>query len=79
MSTLHVRNVPAEIYEDLRRVAASRRTSISAEAIRILRRAMRVDRAGVRELLDEVDADRPVARRGAPSAASLIREDRDAR
>ena len=49
------------------------------EAIRLLRRALRTDTAKVRALLDEIESRRPVARRGSPSAAELIRRDRDAR
>ena len=79
MSTLHVRNVPPEIYASLRRRARERKSSISVETIRLLARALRVDRPGVRELLEEIESDRPVARRRTPSAAALIREDRTRR
>lgn len=79
MATLHVRGVPEETYEALRDRAAENRTSISREAIRLLERALRTDRAGVEELLDEIESSRVTARRGAPSAAELIRADRDGR
>ncbi|OGK79876.1 MAG: hypothetical protein A2X50_07430 [Candidatus Rokubacteria bacterium GWF2_70_14] len=79
MSTLHVRQVPEDTYEALRRLAAERKSSIRVEAIRLLRRALRTDTAKVRALLDEIESRRPVARRGSPSAAELIRRDRDAR
>ena len=79
MATLHVRNVPDGTYEALRERAGERRTSISAEAIRLIERGLRTDRLGVEEVLARVEATRPKARPGAPSAAELIREDRDAR
>jgi len=79
MATLHVRNVPDDTYEALRRLAAERNSSIAIEAVRLLRRALRTDRAGVRALLDEIDARRPAVRRETPTAADLIRRDRDAR
>lgn len=79
MATLHVRNVPKETYEALRRLALERRSTIGAEAIRLLGRALKNDSARVRVLLDEIEARRPVARRGSPAAAELIRRDRDAR
>ena len=79
MATLHVRNVPERTYEALRERAGERRTSISAEAIRLIERGLRTDRLGVEEVLARVEATRPKARPGAPSAAELIREDRDAR
>lgn len=79
MATLHVRNVPDRTYDALRQSAEERRTSISAEAIRLIERALRTDRARVNELLAEIEGTRVTARPGAPSAAELIRRDRDER
>jgi plasmid stability protein len=79
VSTLHVRNVPEPIHRALRKRARERRSSVSAETIRLLGRALRVDRPGIRELLDTIERTRPLARKGAPAAADLIREDRDRR
>ncbi len=79
MATLHVRNVPEETYEALRGRASERRTSISAEAIRLIERGLSTDRLGVEKILDRVEAMRVRARPGAPSAAELIRQDRDER
>jgi len=79
MATLHVRNVPDPTYEALREQAAEHRTSISAEAVRLIERGLRTDRLRVEELLTRIEATRPRARPGAPSAAELIRRDRDAR
>jgi plasmid stability protein len=79
MSTLHVRNVPTEVYEAVRERAAERNTSVSAETIRLLRRALRTDRLAVRSLLDEIEANRPLVIAGTFSAGELIREDRDRR
>lgn len=80
MPTLYVRDVPAELYERLRREAASARRSLSAETIELLRRGLS-PAAGVslEQLLR--DADRIRARHplpaGSPGAAELIREDRE--
>lgn len=79
MATLHVRNVPDPTYDALRERASERRTSISAEAIRLIERGLRTDRLGVEKLLVRIEATRAKARPGAPSAAELIRQDRDAR
>lgn len=79
MATLHVRNVPDPTYEALRERAAEHRTSISAEAVRLIERALRTDRAGVNRLLAEIETTRIEARPGAPAAADLIRRDRDER
>jgi plasmid stability protein len=80
MNTLHVRQVPDDVYEALKARAKERDTSISSETIRLLRRALAIDRAGVRELLDEIEAARPrLASRGALSVAGIVRRDRDTR
>jgi len=80
MPTLYVRNVPSELYEQLRHEAAAARRSLGAEAIELLRRSLRA-RSGIS--LDQFleDADRIRAKHslpaGSPTAAELIREDRD--
>ena len=76
MSTLYVRNVPDDVYEALRARAEERRSSISAEAIRLLRHALRIDHSGVRELLEEIDRTRPVPSGPPLSAAELLHEGR---
>ena len=79
MATLHVRNFPDSTYEALRERADERRTSISAEAVRLIERALRTDNPHIAEVLAQIEAERPRARPGAPSAAELIRRDRDER
>ncbi len=79
MATLHVRDVPDSTYEALRERAAERRTSISSEAVRLIERGLRTDRTRVNELLAQIEASRVTAVRGTPSAAELIRRDRDER
>lgn len=79
MATLHVRNVPDSTYSALREQATEHRTSISAEAIRLIERGLRTDLTRVKELLARIEASRVVAGQGAPGAAELIRQDRDER
>ena len=79
MATLHVRNVPDSTYEALRERASEHNSSISAEAIRLIERALRTDRGRILELLAQVETSRVKARPGAPNAAELIRQDRDER
>ncbi|MFI5308921.1 MAG: hypothetical protein ACHQ53_16300 [Polyangiales bacterium] len=79
MSTLYVRDVPDDVYEAIRRLTDERKTSISSEAVRLLRRALQHERAGVVDLLDEIEADRPRARRSRTSGAALVRHERDSR
>lgn len=80
MNTLHVRQVPDDLYEALKQWSRERDTSISSETIRLLRLALAIDRAGVRELLDEIESARPAPAYGkSVSAARLIRRDRETR
>jgi plasmid stability protein len=81
MATLYVRDVPAELYEQLRREAASARRSLSAETIELLRRSLAPNLSGVSLEQFLENADRIRGHRslpaGSPSAAELIREDRE--
>lgn len=80
MPTLYVRDVPSELYERLRREAATARRSIGAEAIELLSREL-APRSGIslQQLLEGADRIRAenALRAGSPTAAELIREDRD--
>jgi plasmid stability protein len=80
MPTLYVRDVPSELYERLRREAASARRSLSAETIELLRRSLAPAHGiSLEQLLQ--GADRIRAQHslppGSPTAAELIREDRE--
>ncbi len=77
MATLHVRGVPDELYEALHERASERHSSITAETIRLLRRALALERPGQAALLDAIRSEREQVAPGTPSAAELIREDRD--
>lgn len=79
MSTLHVRDVPEDLYGALRQLAEERNSTLSAETIRLLARSLRTDRPETRALLREIESNRPVARGRRRTAAELIREDRDSR
>ena len=80
MPTLYVRDVPSELYERLRREAAAARRSLSAETIELLRRSLSPRRGvSLEQLLqgaDRIRAEHPLPT-GAPTAAELIREDRE--
>ncbi|HEX9823793.1 MAG TPA: hypothetical protein VGB51_05285 [Actinomycetota bacterium] len=79
MATLHARGVPDDLYDALAERARDNDSSITAETIRLLRRALSFERPGQAALIEEIIADRPTLRPGAPSAAELIRSDRDER
>jgi plasmid stability protein len=80
VATLHVRNVPDDLYAALRKRAERENRSINAEAIAILRRAL-----SRRRDADDVLADlRELRHRlrwpeGSPPPEELIRRDRDVR
>lgn len=78
MATLHVRNVPDEIYAALRARAEREGRSINAETIVVLRDALR---PAADDLLEQIRSLR--ARTTLPTGAfapeRIIREDRDAR
>ena len=77
MATLHVRGVPDDLYAQLSERASERGSSITSETIRLLRRALSLERPGQADLLDAIRAEREHVRDGTPSAADLIRDDRD--
>ena len=84
MATLYVRDMPEELYEQLKRRAAGEGRSINQEAIRLLRLALLSERpkpdSEFHVWLDWVTEQRERwAKEGRkfPDSGSLIREDRD--
>ncbi|HEX9891772.1 MAG TPA: hypothetical protein VGB28_06880, partial [Actinomycetota bacterium] len=69
------------LYDELNERAREHRTSVTKEAIRLLRRALDLERRarGHGDLIDAIIAERTPMKPGSPSAAELIREDRDSR
>jgi plasmid stability protein len=80
MATLHVRNVPDELYGALRARAEREGRSISAETIAILRRAV-VSRLDPEDLIEDLRRFRARVQLppDAPPPEQIIREARDAR
>ena len=79
MATLHVRNVPEEIYQRLCEKAKASRRSLSDEVLVLLRDSLKSGKPSQRELLDEIQRQPPFrpADIGAPDSTTLLREDRD--
>ena len=78
MPTLHVRNVPDELYERIRARAQSQGRSITSEVIHLLQRALSQDRGDQEEILSGIQRRRffrPTAA-NAPDSTTLLREDR---
>lgn len=77
MRSLHVRNIPDELYVALRESSTEEGRSLSAQVVAILRRNLAdrlVDRAGV---AGRVSERRAAAGRMRAPGARLVREDRD--
>jgi len=79
MAILHVRNVPPELYERLKQLAAEQHRSLSAEVIGILEEGVAArDRAALME--DVLESLAAIRKRVGPVprgyAADLIRESR---
>ncbi len=87
MATLHVQNVPEDLYAQLQQLAAAQNRSISAQIITILESALPTPaiqtqdktRQNVAKILDDIRRrrERRPADLGLPDSTSLIREDRD--
>jgi plasmid stability protein len=78
MAILHVRNVPDELYESIRRQAQTQNRSISAEVIVLLQRALAGSDRSQDEILSGIRRRRfynPLEA-GAPPSTTLLREDR---
>jgi plasmid stability protein len=76
MATLHVRGVPDDLYRKLAERAKERRSSITSETIRLLRKGLELEGSDRAALIETIIANRVPLRPGAPSAVELIREDR---
>lgn len=81
MATLHVRNVPDELYNRIQELAEQHRRSLSAQILTMLDRALEEEsaRQNQAELLASIRARRianPLPD-GAPNTLTMLREDRD--
>ena len=79
MPTLHVRNVPEELYQQIRTQAAAKNRSISAEVIVLLQRSIIEEAREQSEVLAGIRRRRffRPAQAGAPDTLTLLREDRE--
>ncbi|MCL5103213.1 MAG: hypothetical protein M1133_03735 [Armatimonadetes bacterium] len=80
MATLHVRNIPNEIYQAIQALASKEQRSLSAEVVILLERA--IEQATLQdqrlEVLESISKRRRSFRQpeGTPSSLELLREDR---
>ncbi len=80
MATLHVRNVPDQLYKRISKLAEEENRSVTAEVIRLLNQGVRA-REARRDAADVIDRIRRRAQkvelpRGWTDSADLVREDR---
>lgn len=82
MAILHVRNVPDEIYEHLKKRAREEKRSLGAEVLTLIERGLDAERrtTGPRqrslgEILEEMRRDRENRRWDGVDSVQLIRED----
>jgi|SRR3954463_14514978 plasmid stability protein len=72
MATLHVRNVPDDLYERLRAAAEADGRSIGGQAIALIGRGLRVREEERRNLEQALESGSPFKRRFARSAKELV-------
>ena len=79
MPTLHVRNVPEQLYERIREQAEQQNRSMSAEVIVLLNKALAQEELSQAELLAKIRRRRffRPADQGAPTSTTLLRQDRE--
>ena len=78
MPTLHVRNVPSELYERLKRMAKEQNRSLSAQVIVLLKQAVEREARPQAEVIASIRRRRRFqpAAAGAPDSLELLRQDR---
>jgi len=82
MATIHVRNVPDDLYERIRKLADRSHRSLGAEVITLLEAGIRRDPDEQRSLFEKIRQEREALEREHgtfPSSVEIIREDRDCR
>ncbi len=79
MATLHVRNVPDELYTRIRERAETSNRSLSAEVVVLLSEVLEGNRISPGEVLADIRRRRffRPAEVGAPDVTELLREDRE--
>ena len=78
MATLHVRDIPDKLYDRVRKLAASRNRSLSAEVIMLLDQAVRDEerRSAHGKAMASIRAHLWTPPVNAPDSVTMLREDR---
>lgn len=78
MATLHVRNIPDVLYDQLKSLATAENQSLSAEVVTLLRQAVteRQRRMNQEQVVERMRRRRYIPRPDMPDSIMLLREDR---
>ena len=78
MNTLHVRSVPADLYQRIQSMANAKNRSLSAQVITLLSQAIDLEERRMKQakVLTSIQRRRFKAPKNAPSSLDLLREDR---
>jgi hypothetical protein len=79
MPILHVRNIPDDLYEHIRRQAQEQNRSISAQVVYLLERAVLESPHAQRQVLENIRRRRAsfAVQPGIPDSLSLLLQDRE--
>jgi plasmid stability protein len=79
MAVLHIRDVPEDLFEQLRMLAQEEQRSLSAQVIALLQQALNMEtrRKQQAALLDEIRRRRFRPSAGVPDTLVFLREDRE--
>lgn len=82
MPSLHLQNVPEDLYRRIEELAAADRVLLSEETLALLQQAVMKKsstngRRSQREVLDDIVRHRFALLPGMPSAVEMLREDRE--
>jgi len=78
VNTLHIQNVPDDLYQRIQVMASAKNRSLSAQVITLLSQAIELEERRMKQakVLNSIQRRRFKAPKNAPSSLDLLREDR---
>lgn len=79
MNTLHLRNIPDDLYQRIQLMAKAKKRSLSVQVITLLSQAIELEehRTKQAKTLNSIQRRRFKAPKNTPSSLDLLREDRE--
>ena len=79
MNTLHIRNVPDDLYQGIQLIANVKNRSLSAQVITLLSQALELEERYMKQakVLNSIQRRRFKVPKNTPSSLDLLREDRE--